>query len=119
MTPSPVPAAGNLALPKAAQPALSFRRPGVPLGIVGMPESETSFKAIPPSEMKGRRIGRIFVKMQLVKREQVSKALAVQKERAESGQKVKVGEVLRELGFVTDHHIAYAGRASRHAARRT
>ena len=73
-----------------------------------MPESETSFKAIPPSEMKGRRIGRIFVKMQLVKREQVSKALAVQKERAESGQKVKVGEVLRELGFVTDHHIAYA-----------
>ena len=75
---------------------------------VGMPESETSFKAIPPSEMKGRRIGRIFVKMQLVKREQVSKALAVQKERAESGQKVKVGEVLRELGFVTDHHIAYA-----------
>ena len=73
-----------------------------------MPESETTFKAIPPSEMKGRRIGRIFVKMQLVKREQVSKALAVQKERAESGQKVKVGEVLRELGFVTDHHIAYA-----------
>ena len=73
-----------------------------------MPESEASFKAIPPSEMKGRRIGRIFVKMQLVKREQVSKALAVQKERAESGQKVKVGEVLRELGLVTDQHIAYA-----------
>ena len=71
-------------------------------------ESETTFKAIPPSEMKGRRIGRIFVKMQLVKREQVSKALAVQKERAESGQNVKVGEVLRELGFVTDHHISYA-----------
>ena len=48
--------------------------------------------------MKGRRIGRIFVKMQLLKREQVSKALAIQKERMEAGSRVKVGEVLRELG---------------------
>ena len=73
-----------------------------------MSETKATFQAIPPSEMKGRRIGRIFVKMQLVKREQVSKALSVQKERADAGQQVKVGEILRELGFVTDRHIAYA-----------
>lgn len=65
---------------------------------------------IPPvSELKGRTIGRILIKMGLLTREKVHECLKVQEER--KGQ-VKLGEVFIEKGFVKpqDLRIALAGQ---------
>ncbi|HML75939.1 MAG TPA: ATPase, T2SS/T4P/T4SS family, partial [Anaerohalosphaeraceae bacterium] len=65
---------------------------------------------IPPvSELKGRTIGRILIKMGLLTREKVHECLKVQEER--KGQ-VKLGEVFVEKGFVKpkDLRIALAGQ---------
>jgi type IV pilus assembly protein PilB len=65
---------------------------------------------IPPvSELKGRTIGRILIKMGLLTREKVHECLKIQEER--KGQ-VKLGEVFVEKGFVTpkDLRIALAGQ---------
>ncbi|MBN2512815.1 MAG: Flp pilus assembly complex ATPase component TadA [Sedimentisphaerales bacterium] len=65
---------------------------------------------IPPvSELKGRTIGRILIKMGLLTREKVHESLKVQQER--KGQ-VKLGEVFLEKGFITqkDLRIALAGQ---------
>jgi type IV pilus assembly protein PilB len=65
---------------------------------------------IPPvSELKGRTIGRILIKMGLLTREKVHECLKIQEER--KGQ-VKLGEVFVEKGFVQpkDLRIALAGQ---------
>jgi len=65
---------------------------------------------IPPvSELKGRTIGRILIKMGLLTREKVHECLKIQEER--KGQ-VKLGEVFVEKGFVKpkDLRIALAGQ---------
>lgn len=65
---------------------------------------------IPPvSELKGRTIGRILIKMGLLTREKVHECLKIQEDR--KGQ-VKLGEVFVEKGFVTpkDLRIALAGQ---------
>jgi type IV pilus assembly protein PilB len=61
-----------------------------------------------PSEMKGRRLGRVLTKMGKVTREQVHAALAKQ-----PSLKKKLGEVLVEMGLVTprDIDVAVAGQA--------
>ena len=61
-----------------------------------------------PSEMKGRRLGRVLTKMGKVTREQVHAALAKQ-----PSLKKKLGEVLVEMGLVTprDISVAVAGQA--------
>ena len=56
-----------------------------------------------PSEMKGRRLGRVLTKMGKVTREQVHAALAKQ-----PSLKKKLGEVLVEMGLVTPRDIAVA-----------
>jgi type IV pilus assembly protein PilB len=56
-----------------------------------------------PSEMKGRRLGRVLTKMGKVTREQVHAALAKQ-----PSLKKKLGEVLVEMGLVTSRDIAVA-----------
>ena len=61
-----------------------------------------------PSEMKGRRLGRVLTKMGKVTREQVHAALEKQ-----PSLKKKLGEVLVEMGLVTprDVAVAVAGQA--------
>jgi len=61
-----------------------------------------------PSEMKGRRLGRVLTKMGKVTREQVHAALTKQ-----PSLKKKLGEVLVEMGLVTprDVAVAVAGQA--------
>ncbi len=63
-----------------------------------------------PSELKGRKIGRVLTKMGVVTREQVHEALAVQKGRTN---KVKLGELMVELGLCTELDVnkAVAGQA--------
>ncbi|MGV6813825.1 MAG: GspE/PulE family protein [Phycisphaerales bacterium] len=63
-----------------------------------------------PSELKGRKLGRVLTKLKVVTREQVHEALGVQKGRTN---KVLIGEILKELGYCTDLDIerALAGQA--------
>ena len=63
-----------------------------------------------PSELKGRKLGRVLTKLGVVTREQVHEALAVQKSRS---QKVKIGQVMIELGMCTQGDVdrALAGQA--------
>jgi len=64
--------------------------------------------AIDPSEMKGRKLGRVLTKLGRASREQVHEALAVQKTR-----KVQIGQLLIELGYCTERDVleALAGQA--------
>ncbi len=61
-----------------------------------------------PAELKNRKLGRVLTKMGKVTREQVHEALSIQKER-----KKPIGDLLVELGYVTDLDIqqALAGQA--------
>jgi type IV pilus assembly protein PilB len=59
--------------------------------------------AIDPSELKGRKLGRVLTKIGKVSREQVHEALKVQETR-----KAKVGQILVELGHCTPTDIAEA-----------
>ncbi|MEX0775608.1 MAG: ATPase, T2SS/T4P/T4SS family [Phycisphaeraceae bacterium] len=57
----------------------------------------------PKSQMKGQRIGRILTKMGKVTREQVHEALQLQSQR-----RLPLGQLLLELGYVTDVDISAA-----------
>ncbi|MCP3858853.1 MAG: pilus assembly protein PilB, partial [Phycisphaeraceae bacterium] len=61
------------------------------------------------SELKGRKFGRVLVKLGKVTREQVHEALKAQQ--GQAGR--KVGEILVDLGYITDDDIraALAGQA--------
>ncbi len=63
---------------------------------------------VDPTELKGRKLGRVLTKMGKVTREQVHEALAIQKTR-----KVPIGQLLVELGYCTqqDVNAALAGQA--------
>ena len=73
----------------------------------------TPTNTIDPAELKGRRIGRILTKLGKLTREQVHEGLQVQKTRADKGQKVLIGKLLVELGYVKDADVmeALAGQA--------
>ena len=65
---------------------------------------------IPPvSELKGRSLGRILIKMGLLTREKVHEGLVLQKER---GGKVKLGQVFLEMNLIKnrDLRMALAGQ---------
>jgi type IV pilus assembly protein PilB len=64
--------------------------------------------AVDPSELKGRKLGRVLTKMGVVSREQVHEALAIQKTR-----KVPIGQLLTELGYCEEKDVlaALAGQA--------
>ncbi len=64
------------------------------------PASQTQ---VDPAELKGRKLGRVLTKLGKVTREQVHEALEVQKTR-----KVKIGQILVELGFCKPPDIAGA-----------
>ena len=61
-----------------------------------------------PSELKGRRLGRVLTKLGKVKRAQVHEALQLQKSRHEP-----IGQLLVSLGHITDEDVleALAGQA--------
>jgi len=63
-----------------------------------------------PTELKGRKIGRVLTKMGVVTREQIHQAIGIQKGRTE---KVKLGQILIELEMCTQLDIdrALAGQA--------
>ena len=63
---------------------------------------------IDPSELKGRKLGRVLTKLGKVTREQVHEGLAVQKTR-----KAPIGQILVELGYCSQRDIneALAGQA--------
>ncbi len=59
--------------------------------------------AIDPTELKGRKLGRVLTKMGKVSREQVHEALEIQKTR-----KVPIGKLLVELGYIKQQDVAEA-----------
>ena len=61
-----------------------------------------------PSELKGRRLGRVLTKLGKVTRDQVHEALQLQKTRREP-----IGQLLIQLGYVTEEDVlaALAGQA--------
>ena len=63
---------------------------------------------VDPTELKGRRLGRVLTKLQKVTREQVQEALQLQKTRKEP-----LGQLLVGLGYITDTDVleALAGQA--------
>ena len=62
--------------------------------------------AYPPIEqLKGRPLGRVLIKMRKLTREQVHKALSVQKD---SPRSIPIGQILMELGYITDNDLNLA-----------
>jgi type IV pilus assembly protein PilB len=59
----------------------------------------------PIEQLKGRPLGRVLIKMGLITREKVHKALSVQKE---SPTLVPIGQVLMDLGFVKEKELKLA-----------
>src|SRR5690349_12023700 len=57
----------------------------------------------PISELKGRKIGRILTKMGKVTRDQVQEGLSLQSQR-----RIPLGQILIELGYVTDSDVNLA-----------
>ncbi len=72
------------------------------------PTTPPATPTVDPSELKGRRLGRILTKLGRCTREQVHEALALQKTRKEP-----VGKLLVGLGYITESHVleALAGQA--------
>jgi type IV pilus assembly protein PilB len=61
-----------------------------------------------PSELKGRKLGRVLTKMGVVTREQVHESLGIQKTR-----RIPIGQLMVELGYCTQKDVdaALAGQA--------
>jgi type IV pilus assembly protein PilB len=72
-----------------------------------------SDEPIDPSELKGRRFGRVLTKLGKITRDQVHEGLKLQKTRREKGQDVPLGKLLVELGYIEERDVmeALAGQA--------
>ncbi len=66
-----------------------------------------------PSQLKGRRFGRVLTKLGKVSRDQVHEALAVQKIARKKGNRKKIGEFMFEMGIIKESDVlqALAGQA--------
>lgn len=75
--------------------------------------STTKKKKLDPSQLKGRRFGRVLTKLGKVKREQVYEALSVQKVARKKNENKKIGEIMLEMGLIQEVDIlqALAGQA--------
>lgn len=79
-----------------------------------MAKQSTSPKKKPdPSQLKGRRFGRVLTKLGKVNRDQVHEALSVQKVARKKGDRRKIGEFLVEMGVIEESDIlqVLAGQA--------
>ena len=65
--------------------------------------ARAAIKDIRPEELRGRPLGRIFIKLGLITRDQLVRALERQKTRHGV-----IGQVLIELGFVTEDEVEFA-----------
>jgi type IV pilus assembly protein PilB len=70
-------------------------------------------KKVDPSQLKGRRFGRVLTKLRLLTREQVHEALSVQKVARKKNDRKKIGEIMVEMGLITNTDIqqTLAGQA--------
>ena len=70
-----------------------------------------SNRDMPPAEqLRGRTLGRILIKMGVISREDVHKCLKMQEEKQG---KVKIGEILKEVGLVDEDQLRMALAAQR------
>ncbi len=69
--------------------------------------------AVDPAQLKGRRLGRVLTKLKKLKRDQVHEALAVQRAAKKKGEFNKIGEVLIQMGLISEQDVleALAGQA--------
>jgi type IV pilus assembly protein PilB len=76
-------------------------------------QGKDSREPLDPSELKGRRFGRVLTKLGKITREQVHEALQLQKTRKQKGQELPIGQLLVELGYITESDVmeALAGQA--------
>ena len=70
-------------------------------------------KSVDPSQLKGRRFGRVLTKLGLLSRDQVHEALAVQKVARKKGDTKKIGSIMLEMGLIAENDIlkVLAGQA--------
>ncbi|MBI69794.1 MAG: pilus assembly protein PilB [Phycisphaerae bacterium] len=70
-------------------------------------------KSVDPSQLKGRRFGRVLTKLGLLSRDQVHEALAVQKVAKKKGDSKKIGAIMLEMGLIEENDIlkALAGQS--------
>jgi type IV pilus assembly protein PilB len=75
--------------------------------------ASTKKKKADPSQLKGRRLGRVLTKLGKVNRDQVHEALSVQKVARKKNENKKIGEILAEMGLIQEEDIlqALAGQA--------
>jgi len=72
---------------------------------------EKTAQTLPPIEqLRGRTLGRVFIKMGVLSREQVHQCLQIQTQR---GGKVRIGQVFLELGLVDENQLRLALAAQR------
>ena len=67
-----------------------------------------STKTVDPSQLKGRRFGRILTKLKKLNREKVHEALQVQKISRKKGDRRKIGEIMVEIGLITENDVLHA-----------
>ncbi len=65
-------------------------------------------KKVDPSQLKGRRFGRVLTKLRKLTRDQVHEALAVQKVARKKGDRKKIGEVMLEMGLINESEVLQA-----------
>ena len=75
--------------------------------------SKKSKKSIDPSQLKGRRFGRVLTKLGKVSRDDVHEALSVQKVSKKKGESKKIGEIMVEMDLIqeSDILVALSGQA--------
>ena len=75
--------------------------------------SSTKKKTNDPSQLKGRRFGRVLTKLGILKRQEVHEALSVQKVSRKKGDRRKIGEIMLEMGLIQESDIllTLAGQA--------
>ena len=65
-------------------------------------------KKVDPSQLKGRRFGRVLTKLGKINRQQYHEALAIQKIAKKKGELKKVGQILLEMGAIEEVDILQA-----------
>ncbi len=75
-----------------------------------MADAKTTRKMPPIEQLRGRTLGRILIKMGVIGREQAHECLKVQTQRQG---KVKIGQILLELGLVDEDQLRMALAAQR------
>ena len=66
------------------------------------PPTPKVIRILPIEQLRGQPLGRVLIKMGCLTHEQVLQGLDVQKERRAKGEQMPVGEILVELGLVSE-----------------